>query len=101
MLRGELYRGDDPELVEERRRAQALWSEDNALSPDAGERRRAVLESLFGSLGCGVVVEAPFRCDYGYTIAVGVRTFINYSAVVLDCAPVIGREVQPDPTCRS
>jgi len=39
------------------------------------------------------------ECDYGYQIRVGDRTFINYGAVILDCAAVtLGDDVQIGPS---
>ena len=46
MLRGELYRDSDPELVAERIRAQRLCDEFNRTGPEETERRDAVLWEL-------------------------------------------------------
>ena len=93
MLAGELYRGDDPLLLSERRRCQQLLREANAELDD--DARFALLSDLLGSLGEGTVIMPPLRCDYGYNIAVGAHTFVNYGAVILDVAPVtIGERVQ-------
>ena len=94
MLSGEPYRGGDPELTAERARCQAVLAQVNALPADR-ERRMALLRDLLGSVGDGADVEAPFRCDYGWNIALGEGTFVNYGCVILDCAPVtIGARVQ-------
>ena len=45
------------------------------------------------------VLEAPFRCDYGYNIHLGENFFANYNLVILDCARVsIGKNalIGPD-----
>jgi maltose O-acetyltransferase len=95
MLRGKPYLAGDPELVADRRRARLLVEALNATRVDHSEERRELLERLLGRLGEGAVIEPPFQCDYGLTISVGERTFVNYGAIVLDCAPVtIGSEVQ-------
>jgi maltose O-acetyltransferase len=95
MLAGEPYQAGDPELVADRRRARLLVEAINAAGADRAAERRELLERLLGELGEGAVIEPPFQCDYGFTISVGERTFVNYGAIVLDCAPVtIGREVQ-------
>jgi maltose O-acetyltransferase len=95
MLAGEPYLADDPELAADRRRARLLVEALNATGTDDAQDRRELLERLLGRLGDGAVIEPPFQCDYGHTISVGERTFVNYGAIVLDCAPVtIGREVQ-------
>ena len=93
MLAGELYRSTDPELVEERRRAQHLLERYNATTPDEAAIRAALLRQLFGAAGEGTEVQPRFACDYGYNIRIGRNAFINYNCVFLDCAPIeIGDE---------
>jgi maltose O-acetyltransferase len=88
MLAGELYLADDPELVAERARARELVERYNRTGhADRGERDR-LLRSLLGHVGEGVVVEPPFRCDYGARISIGAGTFVNYDCVMLDVAPI-------------
>jgi maltose O-acetyltransferase len=88
MLRGELYRFDDPELAADNARAQALLERYNATSHTEQDLRDALLRDLLGEMGEGVVVRPPFRCDYGSSIAIGARTFVNYDCVMLDVAPI-------------
>ncbi len=88
MLRGELYRAEDPELVAGRARARALLDSFNSTRHmEAGERDR-LLRELLGAVGEGVVVMPTFRCDYGSHISVGSGTFVNYDCVMLDVAPI-------------
>ena len=95
MLAGESYMADDPELVAAHLRAQALLARFNATPADAGDERRALLTDLFSRFGEGAVLKPALRCDYGFNIAIGDRTFINYDCVLLDCNRiVIGNEVQ-------
>jgi maltose O-acetyltransferase len=95
MLRGDLYEAWDPELVEERRLARLLTERFNATSVDEPELRRELLEELFGHFGEDTVIEPPLRVDYGSHIRIGARSFVNFGAIVLDCAAVtIGDEVQ-------
>lgn len=96
MLDGSLYRGNDPELLEERARALALLRDFNAAGDAAA--RAAILARLFGRGGAGATINPSFACDYGYNIAVGRNFFANYNCVFLDCAPiVIGDDVQIGP----
>jgi maltose O-acetyltransferase len=37
-----------------------------------------LLRELIGSVGDGVVIRPPFRCDYGTDISIGAGTFVNY-----------------------
>ncbi|MGZ8695584.1 MAG: sugar O-acetyltransferase [Gaiellaceae bacterium] len=88
MVAGELYRADDPELVEARARARVLTAQYNATTQDDAVARRAVLEELLGEAGPDVWIEPPFFCDYGWNISLGARVFLNFNCVVLDVAPV-------------
>jgi maltose O-acetyltransferase len=95
MLRGEPYVADDPELLADFHRARLLVERFNATSATESDEGRRLLEKLLGRFGAGSRIRAPFQCEYGYLSEVGERTFINYGAVILDCAKVtIGDEVQ-------
>jgi maltose O-acetyltransferase len=97
MLSGEPYRADDPELVAGRQACQRLLEVFNA-SPADGVRVQPVLHQLFGSLGEGSVILPRLQCDYGAQIAVGAGCFINYDAILLDCASItIGDNVSIGP----
>ena len=97
MLSGEPYRADDPELVADRRACQRLLEVFNA-SPAGDERSQHVLHQLFGSLGQGSVILPRLQCDYGAQVAVGAGCFVNYDAILLDCASItIGDNVSIGP----
>jgi maltose O-acetyltransferase len=97
MLSGEPYRADDPELVAGRQACQRLLEVFNA-SPAGDERSQHVLHQLFGSLGEGSVILPRLQCDYGAQIAFGAGCFINYDAILLDCASItIGDNVSIGP----
>src|SRR5690242_12760091 len=57
MLAGELYFANDPELVEERRRAQRLLALFNNSGSDETELRQRLLRELFGALGEGADIQ--------------------------------------------
>ncbi|MEU1205401.1 sugar O-acetyltransferase [Nocardia sp. NPDC005825] len=98
MLAGELYRDNDPELVAERRRCQELLDTFNATRAGEDAQRRAVLEQLLGAIGEGSWIMPRFQCDYGHLIRLGRNSFLNYDAIILDCAPVtIGDDVSIGP----
>ncbi len=98
MLAGELYLAHDPELLAARRRAQRRLARFNGAGPEDDAARAEALAALLGELGDGAVVEPPFRCDYGASITIGARSFLNDGCVLLDCARiVIGAEVQIGP----
>jgi maltose O-acetyltransferase len=98
MLAGELYLGSDPELVAERQRARRLSRLYNQTTEEEPERRREILQELFGALGPGAVIEPPFYCDYGSHITAGSAFYMNFGCVILDCCPVrIGDNVMLGP----
>jgi maltose O-acetyltransferase len=98
MLAGELYLADDAELNPARERAQALLARFNALPPDSWAQGRVLLTELFGALGEGAFVHRTLRCDYGFNIHLGARSFLNYDCVLLDCNRIdIGCDVQIAP----
>lgn len=98
MLAGEPYFANDPELVAAHLRAQAILARFNATPAEAEAERRALLTELFERFGEGTVLKPVLRCDYGFNIAIGERTFINYDCVFLDCNRItIGDEVQIAP----
>lgn len=95
MLAGELYLATDPELVADTAHAQRVLARFNTAAPDDEAGRLALLRSLFARLGDGAVLRPSLRCDYGYNISIGDRSFINYDCVLLDCNRItIGAEVQ-------
>lgn len=93
MLAGGPYVADDPELVAARRHCQKVLHEFNRLTEQ--DLDGTVLGDLFGAVGRKTYVQAPFTCDYGFNIAIGEESFINFGCVVLDSSPVtIGDKVQ-------
>jgi maltose O-acetyltransferase len=95
MLRGEPYLADDPQLVAERLRCRlALERLNSATAADPGAIG-AILRELLGAFGEGAYVQPPLWCDYGSSISIGARSFLNFGTVILDCAAVtIGEDVQ-------
>ncbi len=98
MLAGELYLADDPVLAQEQARAARLLDRFNQTGVDDGAERHGLLVELLGQLGEGSEIKPPLRCDYGYRIRVGARTFVNYGLIALDVASItIGHDVQVGP----
>lgn len=98
MVAGDLYIADDPELAADALRARTLEDDFNRCAPDQADQRNRILRRLLGAFGEGSEIRPPFRCDYGYHIRVGARTFINLGLVALDVAPItIGDDVQIGP----
>jgi maltose O-acetyltransferase len=98
MLAGELYLPDEPELTADRERCAELCERFNRASAADDAGRLEILRQLLGHLGDQTVINPPFRCDYGYQISLGARSFINFYAILLDCARItIGDDVQIGP----
>lgn len=97
MLAGQLYRADDPELKAEQRRCHALVRAFNHEEDEAA--RAALLRELLGGFGEGAEIRPPLACDFGYNVTLGAGAFVNFGAVILDCAPVaIGDRAQIGPS---
>jgi maltose O-acetyltransferase len=88
MLRGDLYIADDPDLTADFARAQDLVERYNRTAHAEQEERDRILRDLLGSVGAGVVIRPPFRCEYGSCVSIGDGTFFNYDCLMLDVAPV-------------
>ncbi|GLD99687.1 hypothetical protein PINS_up008413 [Pythium insidiosum] len=87
MINGELYNCLDPELVNDRQRIRALVKQFNDASSYSPESV-ALLKQMLGSKGENVIIEAPFRCDYGYNIHLGDNVFLNFNCVLLDTCEI-------------
>ena len=89
MIAGECYSAVDPQLLAELVETQEVLVEYNALPPADMQRKREILKSLLGHVADDeVIINQPFRCDYGKQISVGKRFFANFNFTVLDEAPV-------------
>ncbi|MEM7765231.1 MAG: sugar O-acetyltransferase [Pseudomonadota bacterium] len=98
MLAGDQYIADDPELRSEYLRATNLVANYNSTAEEQSDERERILHTLLGSIGEGTVIRPPFRCDYGYQIHIGERTFVNWGLTAIDVGRItIGDDVQIGP----
>ena len=89
MLAGEVYSAVDPELIRELNETREVIHDYNALRPSETRRMKEILKALLGHVGDDdILVNQPFRCDYGKQISVGKRFFANFNFTVLDEARV-------------
>ncbi|MFS0674600.1 sugar O-acetyltransferase [Ornithinibacillus sp. 179-J 7C1 HS] len=88
MLLGELYLAGDTELVNERIEARRLTRLYNETIETDNQKRKTILEELFGSIGKNIFIEPTFRCDYGYNIHVGENFYANFNCVFLDVCEI-------------
>lgn len=88
MLAGEVYDAFMPEffdmLVKTRKELRIY----NSLEPDETDRMKDILGRLLGTCGERIVVNQPFRCDYGCNIHVGENFMANFNLTILDEARV-------------
>lgn len=88
MRRGELYiAAEDPAIEAAQARVQTVLDRYNAAGVPQTERD-AILRTLLGSVGDGVVVRPTFRCEYGTPVSIGAHTFVNFDCVMLDVAAI-------------
>ena len=89
MLAGEVYSAVDPLLTSELLATREKIYEYNALHPSETHKMKALLKELLGHIADDdIIVNQPFRCDYGRQISVGRRFFANFNFTVLDEACV-------------
>ncbi len=98
MLAGDLYIGDDPELVARASRAARLADLYHRQTIAGDPAARGWLADLLGHLGDDVVVRPPLHVDYGEHLSIGARTFVNFGLTALDTAAItIGADCQIGP----
>ena len=89
MLAGEVYRAIDPQLLKELAEAREVIHDYNLLRPSENKKKLELLKGLLGHIGDdNVIINQPFRCDYGKQISIGKRFFANFNFTILDEAPV-------------
>ena len=89
MLAGEVYCAIDLQLLKELAEAREVIHDYNLLRPSENEKKLELLKGLLGHIGDDkVIINQPFRCDYGKQISIGKRFFANFNFTILDEAPV-------------
>jgi len=89
MLAGEVYCAIDPQLLKELAEAREVIRDYNLLRPSENEKKLELLKGLLGHIGDDkIIINQPFRCDYGKQISIGKRFFANFNFTILDEAPV-------------
>lgn len=98
MLAGELYNPGDPQLCDDRARAQAFMRAYNTTIVTDGAVRKPLLAEHLGQIGDKCALRAPIFVDYGYNVFLGTGVFMNYGCVLLDvCTIHIGDYTQIGP----
>lgn len=68
--------------------ARKLLKELNSLGDDEGDRRREILQKLFGTYHPLAFPGEGFRCENGFNIHFHGLAVINYNVVMLDTSPI-------------
>ena len=89
MVSGKLYNPVNKEIEKQHVRGMTLCDKFNRIPLWQKGRKKRTLEKLIPSAKeGGLVVFAPFYCEYGVNIHVGKECFVNYNCVFLDIAPI-------------
>lgn len=88
LLVSEMYNDFDPDLFQRRIAAKKLFRAYNRTEDEQTETRQRLMAALFKSVGRNVWIEPDFRCEFGKNISIGDNVYINFGAVILDCAEV-------------
>jgi len=94
MLNGEIYEASYSPFIDKLIETRNKIFEFNNTKPSDIDSLQCQLRSLLGTCGERVVVNQPFRCDYGDNIHIGSDVQINFNMTILDEAEVhIGNHV--------
>ena len=85
---GQVYNDFSDELFQRRVAAKKLFRAYNQTGDEDTALRRELLTRLLGSVGDGVLIEPDFHCEFGKNITIEDNVYLNFGAVILDCAPV-------------
>lgn len=88
MLEGKVYDATYPPFLEMLMRTRKLIRVYNRLEPDNNERMHSILRSLLRTCGENIIINQPFRCDYGCNISIGENFMANFNLTILDEALV-------------
>ena len=89
-LAGEIYDANfDPGLMALRQRAKQALKAYNDTDPADLASRDQQLRALLGRAGQRLLIEQPFRCDYGFNIEVGDDFYANFNLTILDANKVV------------
>ncbi|GAK87680.1 N-acetylglutamate synthase [Vibrio ponticus] len=99
MVAGLAFDGGDESINQIRDRTALLLADLNKAT--AEDSREALYQALFAHYGKGSIIRSPFSCEFGQTIKIGAKTFINMNATFLDGAPItIGNHVLIGPNAQ-
>ncbi|MGF1877477.1 sugar O-acetyltransferase [Photobacterium frigidiphilum] len=92
MLAGEEFDGGADSIINIRQNASNLLQAINQNTDNA--QRGELFQQLMGNISASSIVRSPFYCEFGKTISIGEKTFINMNVTMLDGAKItIGNNV--------
>lgn len=99
MAEGKLYDPGDKELLEKQKGYQKLMDEYNRIGSSDPDRQKQLLRELFGSIGEGSVIQAPFYANWGgHHVYIGSHVYANFNLTLTDDAGIyIGDHVMIGP----
>ena len=83
-LAGEPFYGGDRELADMAARAKRLTRELNDTDYTDTDKKRDIMQRLFGRVGRRVHIDTDFHCEYGHHILIGDRVIINMNCTFVD-----------------
>lgn len=93
-MAGLLYNCHDEVFLGFKGKSKELLAVYNSLSYCEKEKKREILQEMFGGIGNNVSVGTPFLCDYGRNIFIGENVSINMNCTFIDCNEIrIGSNV--------
>ncbi len=98
MLAGLPYKSWLDGLSDERLALRKLTHHYNIFPPGDRPEMIRLLKQIIGKTGEDLMIEPPFRCDYGSNIEVGNNFYANFNCVMLDVGKItIGENVMFGP----
>lgn len=87
MLAGENFDGGADCINQIRQNASNLLQTINQSTDDS--QRHELFQQLMGKISASSHIRSPFYCEFGKTISIGEKTFINMNVTMLDGAKII------------
>lgn len=88
MLAGELHTFNDKELASENKRARMLARLYNNTTEEQQQYRKTLLTEILGSCGENILIEPPFKFDFGSYIHIGDNFFANFDCIINDVCEI-------------
>lgn len=99
MLSGKIYNPTIKEIMEEQTTYLELLHDFNQTRPSEFEKKNELLKKMFGSIGEGCYIEAPFHANWGGKhVFMGDYVYANFNLTLVDDANIyIGDKVMIGP----